>query len=175
MLKKIAGVVVVLLAAVLIFAATKPDTFRIERAASIEAPPEKIFALINDFHHWDSWSPWEKLDPTMRRTFSGTASGKGTVYAWDGTGKVGAGRMEITESLPPSKVVIKLDFVKPFEGHNITQFILEPKGDAINVRWDMAGPSPYFAKVMSLFVSMDSMVGKDFETGLANLKAVAEK
>lgn len=171
----IAIVVVVLLIALLGFAATKPDSFRIQRATSIKAPPETIFPLINDFHNWVSWSPWEKLDPTMKRTYSGAASGKGTVYEWEGQGKVGAGRMEITESSPPSKIAIQLDFIKPFEGHNTAEFTLETNGDDTNVTWAMYGPSPYLAKVMSIFCSMDRMVGKSFEDGLANLKGVAEK
>lgn len=175
MFKKIAIVVVVLLAALLAFAATKPDTFRVERSTSIKASPAKIFPLINDFHVWDAWSPWEKMDPAMKRTHSGASSGKGEVYEWEGNSKVGAGRMEITESSPPSKVIIKLDFIKPFEGHNIAEFVLEPKGDTTNVTWAMHGPAPYISKLMTVFVSMDSMVGKDFETGLANMKAVAEK
>jgi carbon monoxide dehydrogenase subunit G len=175
MLKTIAIVVVVLLAAVLVFAATKPDTFRVQRAASIKAPPEKIFPLINDFRSWGAWSPWEKMDPAMKRAYSGAANGKGAVYAWEGNSKVGTGRMEMTESSPPSKVTVKLDFIKPFEAHNIAEFTMEPKGDSTNVTWAMHGPNPYLAKVMQVFMSMDSMVGKDFETGLANLKAVAEK
>jgi uncharacterized protein YndB with AHSA1/START domain len=175
MFKTIAIVVVVLIAAVLAYAATKPDTFRVQRAASIKAPPEKIFAVLNDFRRWDAWSPWEKKDPAMKRTFGTATSGKGATYAWEGNRDVGQGRMEITESVPPSKVAIKLDFLKPFEAHNIVELTLEPKGDATNITWAMHGPNPYFAKVMQVFLSMDSMVGKDFETGLANLKAVAEK
>ena len=175
MLKTIAIAVVVLVAAVLVFAATRPDTFRVERTATIKAPPEKIFPFITDFHSWDSWSPWEKMDPAMKRTYSGAASGKGAAYAWEGNSKVGEGRMEITESSPPSKVTIKLDFVKPIEGHNTAEFTLEPKGDSTNVTWAMYGPSPYIAKLIGVFVSMDNMIGKEFETGLANLKTVAEK
>jgi carbon monoxide dehydrogenase subunit G len=175
MFKKIAIVVVVLLAAVLLFATTKPDTFRVERTASIQAPPEKVFALINDLHNWGSWSPWEKLDPNMTRTYSGAASGKGAAYAWEGNSKVGAGRMEITDTSAPSKVTIQLDFLKPFEGHNIAEFTLAPQGSSTKVTWAMYGPSPYITKVMSVFISMDSMIGKDFESGLANLKTVAEK
>ena len=174
MLKKIGIAVVVLIAALLGFAATRPDTFRVQRSASIKAPPEKIFALINDFHSWSAWSPYENLDPMMRRTYSGAANGKGAVYEWDGNSNVGKGRMEITAVSPPSKVTIKLDFLKPFEGHNVAEFTLDAKGDATNVTWTMHGPSPYVAKVMSIFFSMDSLVGKDFETGLANLKTVAE-
>ena len=174
MLKIIAIAVVVLVAAVLIFAATRPDNFRVQRTTSIKAPPEKIFALINDLHRWGSWSPWEKMDPEMKRTYSGAASGKGAVYAWEGNSKVGEGRMEISDTSPPSKVTIKLDFIKPFEAHNTAQFTLEPKGDSTSVTWTMYGPSVYMAKVMGVFVNMDKMIGKDFETGLANLKSVAE-
>jgi uncharacterized protein YndB with AHSA1/START domain len=175
MINIIAIIVVVLLAALLGFAATRPDTFRVQRATSIKAPPEKIFALINDFHSWGSWSPWEKMDPTMKRTHSGAANGKGAVYEWEGNNKVGKGRMEIMDTSPPSKVTIKLDFVKPFEGHNIAEFTLEAKGDSTNVTWAMYGPNPYIAKLIHMFFNMDNMIGKDFETGLANLKTVAEK
>ena len=175
MIKTIVIVVVALIAGVLGFAATKPDTFRVQRAAGIKAPPEKIFALINDFGRWSAWSPWEKKDPAMKRTFVATTSGKGAVYAWEGNKDVGQGRMEIAESVPPSRIRIKLDFVKPFEARNIVEFTLEPKGDITNVTWSMQGDSPYIAKVIQVFISMDSMVGKDFEAGLASLKAIAEK
>jgi uncharacterized protein YndB with AHSA1/START domain len=175
MLKIIVIAAVVLLAALLAYAATKPGAFRVERATSIKAPQERIFALINDFHRWGSWSPWEKLDPAMKRSHSGATSGKGAVYEWEGNGKVGAGRMEITETTPSSKVTIKLDFIKPFEGHNVAEFALDPKGDSTNVTWAMHGPNRYIGKVMSVFINMDRMIGKDFETGLANLKAIAEQ
>jgi carbon monoxide dehydrogenase subunit G len=176
MFKKIAIAAVVLIAALLGYAATRPDSFRVERSASIKAPPEKVFAFINDLRRWDSWSPWEKKDPAMKRTFgSDTTSGKGATYAWEGNSDVGQGRMEIAESVPPSKVRIKLDFVKPFEAHNLVDFTLEPKGEATHVTWAMHGPSPYISKLIGVFVSMDSMIGKDFEAGLAGLKAVAEK
>ncbi len=175
MLKTIAIVIVVPIAGVLIFAATKPDTFRIQRAASIKAPPEKIFPLINDFRNWGAWSPWEKKDPAMKRHLGATASGKGAVYEWEGNKGVGQGRMEIAASVPPFKLSIKLDFIKPFEAHNIVEFTLEPNGDATNVTWAMQGHTPYFAKIIHVFINMDSMVGKDFEAGLASLKAIAEK
>ncbi|MFC5474902.1 SRPBCC family protein [Paraherbaspirillum soli] len=175
MLKTIALIVAVLLAILLGFAATRPDTFRVQRTTSIKAPPEKVFALINDFHQWGSWSPYDKLDPAMKRTFSGAANGKGAVYEWQGDNKVGAGRMEITESSPSSKLTIKLDFIKPFEGHNTAEFTLDAQGDSSNVTWAMYGPTPFIAKLMGLFFSMDSMIGKDFEAGLANLKVAAEK
>ena len=174
MIKKIAIAVGVLIGALLIYAATQPDTFRIQRAATIKAPPERIFAVLNDFLRWESWSPWEKKDPAMKRTFSAVTSGKGAVYAWEGNRDVGQGRMEMAESVPPSKVAIKLDFVKPFETHNIVEFTLESQGDSTNVAWVMQGPMLYISKLITVFVNMDSMVGKDFEAGLANLKAVTE-
>jgi hypothetical protein len=175
MFKIIALVVVVLICALLFYAATKPDTFRVQRSISINAPPEKVFPLIEDFRRWGSWSPYETKDPAMKRTYSGTASGKGSVYEWDGDRNVGKGRMEIVESSPPSRVSIKLDFIAPFEAHNVAEFTLEGKGGFTNVTWAMQGPLPYFAKVIHVFFDMDNMVGKDFEAGLASLKASAEK
>jgi uncharacterized protein YndB with AHSA1/START domain len=174
MLKILAIVVAVATTAVLIFAATKPDTFRVERSASIKAPPEKVFALINDYRNWGSWSPWEKMDPEMKRTFSGSTSGKGAVYEWDGNSDVGKGRMEILDTSPPSKVVLKLDFDNPMEAHNTVEFTLAGKGDTTEVTWAMYGPNPFMGKVMHVLFNMDRMIGKQFETGLANMKAVAE-
>ncbi len=174
MLKKISIAVVVLIAGVLIFAATRPDTFRVQRSASIKAPPEKIAAVLGDFHGWQAWSPWERMDPAMKRSFSGAEKGKGAVYAWEGNSKVGQGRMEITDA-SPSRVALDLDFLKPFEAHNKVVFTLAPKGDATEVNWAMQGAVPYMAKIVHVFMDMDSMVGKDFEAGLANLKAVTEK
>jgi Polyketide cyclase / dehydrase and lipid transport len=168
-------VVVVLVAGVLAYAATKPDSIRVQREATIKAAPEEIFALINDFRSWGAWSPYEKKDPAMKRSFSGAASGTGAVYEWAGNGNVGQGRMEIMESSSPSKVAIKLDFIKPIEGHNIAEFTLEPDGDVTRVTWAMYGPSPYIGKIISVFLDMDRMIGKDFEAGLANLKAATEQ
>ena len=175
MIKKIAIAIAVLIAGILGFAATKPDTFRVQRAAGIKAPPEKVFALINDFKRWDAWSPWEKKDPAMKRTWGAVTSGKGAMYAWDGNSDVGKGSMEIAESVPSSRVALKLDFEKPFEAHNIVTFTLEPKGDVTNVTWAMQGPAPFLTKVIQVFCDMDSMVGKDFEAGLASLKKLTEK
>ncbi len=175
MLKTIAIIVVVLIVGVVILAAMKPDTFSVQRSATIKAPPEKVFALINDFKAWGAWSPWEKKDPAMKRTFSATTAGKGAHYAWDGNKDVGQGSMTLTESAPPSKVVLNLDFIKPFEGHNIVEFTLTPQGDSTSVNWLMHGPANFMSKIIQVFMSMDSMVGKDFEAGLANLKAAAEQ
>ena len=172
---KIVIIVVLAVVGVLVAAAMRPDDFAVQRSVSIQAPPEKIFPLINDFRQWPAWSPWEKLDPAMKRTLSGAASGPGAVYAWDGSGKVGAGRMEIKDATAPAKIGIQLDFTRPFEGHNITDFTLAPRDDATEVTWRMHGPAPFISKLMGLFVSMDRMIGKEFEAGLANLKAAAEK
>ncbi len=175
MLKKIAVVVAVLIAGVLLFAATRPDTFGVQRSATIKAPPEKIFALVNDLQQWRSWSPYENKDPAMKRTFTGPPAGKGAAYAWEGNKEVGQGRMEISGTTPPNLVTIQLDFIKPFEGHNRVDFRIEPQGDTTQVTWAMNGPAPYITKLMSIFVDMDKMIGRDFEVGLANLKAAAEK
>ena len=175
MLKKIAIGLAAIIVIILGFAATKPDTFSVVRTITIKAPAEKIAPLISDFHNWTSWSPWEHLDPTMQRTFSGATAGPGAVYAWTGNDKVGAGRMEITAVTPPSRIEIKLDFLKPFESHNTTDFLLDTKGDTTTVTWNMHGPMPYISKLMTVFMSMDSMIGGDFEKGLAAMKATAEK
>ena len=175
MLKNIVIAVVVVIIGLLVFAATRPDSFSVQRTTSIHAPADKVFALVNDFHRWGEWSPWEKLDPEMKRTFSGPTAGPGTVYEWTGNSKVGAGRMEILSATPASKVDIKLDFIKPFEGHNVAEFTLTPQGENTQVVWVMHGPAPFVTKLMGVFVSMDSMIGKDFEAGLANMKSAAEK
>jgi uncharacterized protein YndB with AHSA1/START domain len=168
-------VFVVVLGGLLAYAATRPDTFRIQRATTIAAPPEKVFALIDDFQQWRAWSPYERKDPAMKRVSSGPARGTGAVYEWDGNTEVGQGRMEIVEATTPSRVTIKLDFLRPFEGHNVAEFALDGQGQSTRVSWAMHGPSPYVVKLLTVFVDMDRMVGKDFETGLANLKAIAEK
>jgi len=168
-------VVAVAAAAVLVVASTKPDAFRVERRIAIKAPPEKVFAMINDFHLWPAWSPWEKRDPEMKRAYSGAAAGKSAAYAWEGNRNVGTGRMEITESTPPSRVVIALDFLAPFEAHSTADFMLTPEGGGTSVVWAMYGPATFMSKVMSIFCSMDRMIGRDFEEGLANMKTAAEK
>jgi hypothetical protein len=169
------GIVIILVAAVLILALTKPDSFSVQRATTIKASPEKILPLIEDFHSWALWSPWETVDPKMKKTYSGATTGKGAVYEWEGNMAVGKGRMEITEVIPNSGVTIKLDFEKPMEGHNIAKFSLAASGDNTTVTWTMHGPANLMSKVMQVFASMDKMVGTQFGKGLSNLKAVAEK
>jgi uncharacterized protein YndB with AHSA1/START domain len=170
----VAIVLAVAIAIVLILAAIKPDTFSVQRATTVRAPAEKIFALINDFHRWGTWSHYEARDPAMKRSYSGPANGAGAVYGWDGNNNVGAGRMEILETSPPAKIVIKLDFFKPFEGHNTAEFTILPQGDATDVRWVMHGPAPFMSRLMQVFINIDRMIGKDFEIGLANLKRLTE-
>lgn len=175
MIKTLALAVVALVAALLLYAATRPDTFRVERSVTIQAPPDKVFALINDFHQWERWSPWENIDPAIRRSYSGAASGKGAVYEWSGNNEVGHGRMEIVESSAPGKAVLQIHFIKPFEARNTVEFKLTPLGGGTTVTQAMYGPSPFIAKLMGLFFSMDRMVGQKYEEGLARLKAVAEQ
>jgi uncharacterized protein YndB with AHSA1/START domain len=175
----IAIVIAIAVVAILILASAKPDIFRVQRTASIAAPPEKIFPLINEFDNWISWSPYEKRDPDMKRIRSGPSGGKGAVYEWNGNNNVGAGRMEILDTSPPSKIVIKLDFFRPFKGHNTAEFTLEPKDGATNVTtnvtWAMFGPNKCIGRVMGIFINMDKMIGKDFEAGLANMKTLTER
>jgi Polyketide cyclase / dehydrase and lipid transport len=175
MIRKIVILVAVLIAAALAYAAVQPDTFRVERSITIKAPPEKIFAQINGFHQWEAWSPWEKIDPAIKRSYSGADNGKGAVYGWQGNKDVGQGRMEIVESTPSTGVLIKIDFMEPYEGHDMVQFTLVPQGDTTKVTQSMYGPSPFMAKLMGLFFSMDKMVGQKYDEGLASLKAIAEK
>ncbi len=175
MFKKILIVLAVVVLGILGLAATKPDTFTVQRSATIKAPPDKIFALVADFHRWPAWSPWEALDPAMKRTHSGPPSGVGAVYSWDGNKAVGAGRMEVLSAQAPDKLAIKLDFIRPFEGHNTTDFTFVPQGDVTAVKWRMTGPTPFVSKLMQVFVSMDALIGKDFEAGLAKLKVAAEQ
>ncbi|MDP3091855.1 MAG: SRPBCC family protein [Nitrospira sp.] len=175
MLKTIALIATTMIAAILIYAATKPDTFHVQRSAHIAAPAENVFGLISDLHQWAAWSPWEKMDPAMKKTYSGAPQGTGAALEWDGNADVGTGRMEIVSAVPSSRVVFKLDFLKPFEAHNQAEFTLEGGGTATTVTWAMHGPQPFMMKVMDVVMGMDKMVGKDFETGLANLKQLAEQ
>ena len=178
MLKVLSIIAIVLaagVAAVPVFALTKPDAFRVERSLAMKAPADAIYPRVADFHRWAAWSPYESRDPAMKRTFGGAAGGKGATYSWDGNNNVGAGRMEILEASGPSKLRIKLDFERPFEGHNTAEFTFVPQGDATLVTWAMYGPAPFLSKVMQVFINMDSMIGKDFEAGLAGLKKLTEK
>lgn len=175
LLLRIVIVIAAVAAAVLIFAATRPDTLRISRSTVIRASPETIFTLINDFHYWVKWAPQDREDPTMTRSYSGAASGIGAISSWEASGNAGKGRMAITESLANSNISITVDFVKPFNAHNVNRFTLEPAGSSTKVTWAMEGTNVFIAKVMSVFVNMDKMIGSHFATGLDNLRRIAEQ
>jgi len=171
-------VIVVAITALLAYASTRPDTFRIERSIHIAAPIVQVAAQIDDFHEWSKWSPWEHIDPTMQRKYSGAEAGVGAVYEWEGSGKVGAGRMEIIEMRSGSErglITIKLDFLKPFKASNTAEFLMKPTDGGTDLNWAMFGPSPFMSKLMGLFMDMDKMAGKDFEAGLQSLKENAEQ
>jgi uncharacterized protein YndB with AHSA1/START domain len=175
----IAGILAVGVIGVLAYAATVPDTFQVQRSVSIKASPEKVFPLINELKTMNEWNPFAKQDPTIRLTYSGPAAGKGAANDWDSDGKAGKGRLEITDSTRPSRVTMRLDMEKPMEGHNTVAFALQPQAQGADVStqvtWSMTGPMPYIAKVICTFVSMDRMIGGEFEKGLADLKTMAEK
>lgn len=166
--------VVGLIGALVLYASTRPDTFDVERSALINVPPAKLFALISDLGSFDSWSPWARLDPAMRKSVSDPASGVGATYAWEGDKHVGSGRMEIVELVPDSQMRLKLAFFSPFKANNEVIYTLEPVGDATRMTWAMTGPLNLMSKIMHLVMNMDRMVGSQFAEGLANLKRVAE-
>lgn len=175
MLKKIAIALVVVVLGFVGVVAMQPSTFRIQRAQSIEAPAWVVFNILNNFHRWPAWSPWEKLDPNMTKKHSGPEAGVGSVYEWSGNDEVGTGKMTITESEPPKQVTIKLEFMEPWEATNTTLFALSSKGKDVEVSWAMEGENTFMGKAASLFMDMDEMVGKDFEAGLRELKKLAER
>ena len=164
--------VAALVLGIVVLAATKPKTFRYQRRATIAAAPEKVVALLNDFRQWSEWSPWEKLDPAMQRTHSGAAAGVGAVYEWSGNKKAGSGRMEILVNTP-TLVKIQLDFIAPFKAHNFTEFSVVANGAVSDVVWEMYGESPLVSRIMSVFINLDKLIGKDFEAGLVNLNRLA--
>jgi hypothetical protein len=174
-LKKILIGVAVLVIALVAVVAMQPSEFRIARSATIAAPAPVVFAEVNDFRKWEAWSPWAKLDPAMKKVYTGAPTGTGAVYAWSGNGEVGEGRTTITESRPHDLVRIKLEFVRPFAATNDVEFTFRPDGDRTAVTWSMTGHNGFLAKAAGLVMDMDKMVGGQFEQGLAQLKAVAEK
>jgi hypothetical protein len=173
MLMNILYFVIAVIVILAIVASTKPATFRVERSTLIQAPPERVHALIDDMHGFNTWNPWAKKDPAMKGTYSGPARGRGAGYAW-ASDKVGTGSMEVLDSASPTSVRLRLDFLKPFEAHNFADFTLTPEGAATRVNWAMYGPANFMSKLMQIFMSMDKMIGKDFEEGLASMKSIAE-
>ncbi len=174
MLKKILVVLVLLIVVLLIVVAVQSADFRVTRSATIAAPPAAVFERLNDFHKWNDWSPWAKLDPNAKNTFEGPASGVGAKFAWSGNNEVGEGSMTITESKPSELVRMKLDFVRPFEATSTTEFTLKPEGGGTAITWSMSGRNNFIGKAVGLFMNCDKMVGGQFEKGFANLKALVE-
>ena len=172
MLKNLALVLVLVLAALAAFIATRPSEFLILRSRTLAAPPEAVFAYVNDLHKWVEWSPWEKRDPGMKREYSGAPEGAGASYQWAGNDEVGEGRMTITDSHAPDSVTLRLEFLKPYPATNTAQFDILPGGLGTDVTWSMTGHNSYMAKAFSLFMNMDKLVGGDFEKGLAALDTV---
>lgn len=174
MLKKVSLAIVVLLAAVLLFAATRPGSFEVQRTTSVRAPADKIYPLIQDMRQFNSWNPYNQKDPNAKGSYSGPAAGPGARYAFEGNKDMGKGSLEITDVQAPSRVAMRLRMVEPFAGENDVEFKLSPRGDGTDVTWAMRGASPYLAKLAGLFFDMDQMIGRDFETGLQSLKSKAE-
>jgi len=174
MLWKILIAVAVVVIGLAVVVALQPASFRVTRTATISAPPAAVFAQVNDFHNWVAWSPWEKLDPGMKRSYEGAPSGAGAMYAWSGNRQVGEGRMTVTESRPSDLIRITLDFEKPFRASNIAEFTFEPRGEQTAVTWTMTGRKNFVAKSIHLFMSMDKMIGGAFEQGLAQMKSLVE-
>ncbi|MBL9169097.1 MAG: SRPBCC family protein [Verrucomicrobiales bacterium] len=174
MLKKILAALGLLLVVFIIIVALQPSDFRIVRSAQVSAPPERVFPLVNDFHQWQSWSPWAKLDPAAKNSFEGPSSGVGAIFRWSGNNEVGEGSMTITESKPSERILLRLDFLKPMAGTSLTEFTFQPQGDKTVVTWAMTGQNNFVAKAMCLVMNMDKMVGGQFEKGLETMKALAE-
>jgi hypothetical protein len=168
------GVLVAIVSVFAIAVALQPSDFRVERSATIAAAPAVVFEQVNDFHNWEAWSPWAKLDPNCKNSFEGPSSGKDAVFTWDGNDKVGAGKMTILESKPSELVRIKLEFVRPFAATNTAEFAFKPAAEQTAVTWSMSGQNNFVGKAFCLFMNMDKHVGGDFEKGLASMKQVAE-
>lgn len=175
MMTKILGLLALLVAGLAVLIASRPADFQLVRSATLNAPPEKVFALINDFNQWDSWSPWAKIDPAMKKTVGNISAGKGATYEWAGNSDAGKGKMTITDSQPAERIAIRLEFLEPIEATNQTEFSLKPEGSGTRVEWSMRGTNNFMAKAFDFFMDMDKTVGADFEKGLQQMKAVAEK
>ena len=175
MLKKILLVVLAVVVVFVLYVATRPSTFRIERSAPVAAPPAVVYGQLVDFHRWSAWSPWAHLDPHMSVQYGGAPSGQGAVYEWNGNDKVGQGRMTIVEARPPEAVAIKLEFMKPWSQTNRSEFLLRPEAGGTRVTWTMTGENDFVGKAFGVFMNMDKLIGADFEKGLATLRTVAEE
>lgn len=174
MLKIILISLVVIVIVFVLMVALQPSQYRVARSATISAPPAAVFAQVNDFHKWEAWNPWGKIDPAMKQTYEGVPSGVGAIYAWAGNNEVGQGRMTITESRPSDLIRIKMEFFKPFAGISAAEFTFKPEGSQTAVTWGMTGEKSFMAKAIHLFMNMDKMIGGQFEKGLADIKSIVE-
>ena len=174
MLKKILIVLAVIVVVIVVVVAMQPADFRVARSVTISAPPPAVFEQVNDFHKWEAWNPWGKIDPAMKQSYEGAPAGSGAIYTWIGNKEVGEGRMTITESRPSDLVRIKLEFIKPFQATNTAEFTFKPEGNLTAVTWSMSGENNFMAKAIHLFMNMDKMIGGQFEKGLTQIKSVAE-
>jgi uncharacterized protein YndB with AHSA1/START domain len=174
MIKKLLLGLLAVIVVICITASFQPDVMSVSRSATMSAPPEAIFKIVNDFRRWDEWSPWSRLDPAMTKTLEGPPEGVGAVYRWSGNNEVGEGSTTLTESVPNEKVAMKLEFSRPMEGTNEVQFTFAPDGSGTQVTWSMQGPVPFMGKVVSLFIDCEKMCGDEFLKGLANLKDLVE-
>ena len=174
MLIKILIAVAVIVVVFVVVVAMQPSEFRVARSTTISAPPPAVFAQVNDFHKWEAWNPWGKIDPAMKQTYEGAPAGPGAIYTWVGNKNVGEGRMTLTESRPSDLIRIKLEFFKPFAGTNIAEFTFKPAGNQTAVTWSMTGKNNFMAKAIHLFMNMDKMIGGQFEMGLAQMKSIVE-
>jgi hypothetical protein len=174
MLKKVLLAVAVLVVVFIGVVISRPDTYHVERSRTVAAPADIAFAHVADLHAWEEWSPWDKLDPNMKKTHEGTPQTAGASYAWEGNDQVGKGKMTLTEVLPPSSVTIKLDFIEPFASTATTRFTFAPEGSGTKVTWAMDGNNDFMGKAFGMFMNMDKMIGADFEKGLGQLKVRVE-
>ena len=174
MFKKILIALLALIAIFCVVVIMQPSDFRISRSITVNAPPPAVFAQVNDFHKWEAWSPWAKMDPNCKFSYEGPAAGKGAIFRWDGNMDVGTGNMTITESRPSDLILIRLEFLKPMQGVNTTEFTFKPDAGQTKVSWTMTGKNNFVGKAFSLFMDCDKMVGGQFDKGLATLKSIAE-
>jgi uncharacterized protein YndB with AHSA1/START domain len=173
-LKKILIALAVIIVVLVVIVALQPSDFRVTRSTTISAPPPAVFAQVNDFHKWQAWNPWGKIDPAMKQTYEGAPAGTGAIYTWSGNNEVGEGRMTITDSRPNELIRVKLEFFKPFAGTNTADFTFKPEGNQTLVTWSMFGEKNFMAKAIHLVMNMDKMIGGQFEKGLADMKSVVE-
>ncbi len=175
LLLRILFVIAALIAVLLVVIAMQPEDYRVTRSTTMAAPQQAVFEQVNDFHKWEAWSPWAKMDPNAKNTFEGPSSGEGSKLSWDGNSDVGAGSMTIKKSEPHERVLIQLDFVRPFAGTSNVELTFKPQGDQTLVTWDMSGKNNFIGKAISLVMDCETMIGPTFEEALANIKSIVEK